>query len=47
MGMMLYCGDCNDYLMGSDGECHDCYCGWKQPRKEQENKEDDEQECLD
>ena len=17
--------------MGSDGECHDCFCGWKQP----------------
>lgn len=27
----LYCGDCGNYLMGSDGECHDCGCGWKQP----------------
>jgi len=27
----LYCGACQNYLMGSDGECHDCSCGWKQP----------------
>jgi len=27
----LYCVECQNYLMGSDGECHDCSCGWKQP----------------
>lgn len=27
----LYCGDCSNYLMGGDGECHDYSCGWKQP----------------
>ena len=27
----IYCDDCSNYLMGSDGECHDCSCGWKQP----------------
>lgn len=27
----LYCGSCSNYLMGGDGECHDCPCGWKQP----------------
>lgn len=26
----LYCGDCNNYLMAGDGQCHDCPCGWKQ-----------------
>ncbi|MDY7537561.1 hypothetical protein QN372_00195 [Undibacterium sp. RTI2.1] len=25
------CPQCANYLMGSDGECHDCHCGWKQP----------------
>lgn len=33
MGSKLYCGDCGDYLMAGDGECHDCSCGWKQPVK--------------
>ena len=37
----LYCGDCQNYLMGSDGQCHDCGCGWKQPVEtyEKENTE--------
>lgn len=26
----LYCPKCSNYLMGSDGECHDCPCGWRQ-----------------
>ena len=26
----LYCHECSNYLMGGDGECHDCGCGWKQ-----------------
>lgn len=25
-----YCPECNNYLLGGDGECHDCSCGWKQ-----------------
>lgn len=29
----LYCDNCSNYLMGGDGECHDCPCGWKQPIK--------------
>lgn len=30
--MYLYCLVCSNYLMGGDGECHDCIvCGWKQP----------------
>lgn len=33
----LYCRDCNNYLMGGDGECHDCPCGWKQDPDEQEH----------
>lgn len=37
----LYCGDCSNYLMGGDGECHDCHCGWKQP----EDQEDDHYTC--
>lgn len=28
---VLYCRECSEYLMGGDGECHDCVCGWKQP----------------
>ena len=25
---------CGNYLMGGDGECHDCIVfGWKQPNK--------------
>jgi len=37
----LYCGDCQNYLMGSDGQCHDCSCGWNQPVEtyEKENAE--------
>lgn len=37
----LYCGDCQNYLMGSDGQCHDCSCGWNQPVEtyEKENTE--------
>ena len=27
----LYCPDCGNYLMGSDGDCHNCHCGWMQP----------------
>ncbi|EOH1034833.1 hypothetical protein ACLMYS_003806 [Salmonella enterica] len=27
----LYCPQCNNYLMGSDGNNHDCLCGWEQP----------------
>lgn len=30
---ILYCPECNNYLMGGDGECHDCSCGWKQKRE--------------
>jgi hypothetical protein len=30
----MYCGDCSNYLMGSDGNCHDCYCGWTQTKEE-------------
>jgi len=33
----LYCGDCNNYLMGSDGDCHNCPCGWKQPDDTRDN----------
>lgn len=28
---LLYCPSCSNYLMASDGDCHDCPCGWKQP----------------
>lgn len=28
---LLYCPECQNYLEGGDGECHDCSCGWKQP----------------
>ncbi|EIW6162754.1 hypothetical protein MF451_003751 [Salmonella enterica subsp. enterica serovar Saintpaul] len=28
----LYCPQCGNYLMGSDGNNHDCLCGWEQPR---------------
>lgn len=37
----LYCGACGNYLMGGDGECHDCRCGWKQPEDEPEAFEPD------
>lgn len=30
MSQKLYCAECGEYLMGGDGECHDCSCGWKQ-----------------
>jgi len=30
MSQKLYCPECNNYLMASDGECHDCPCGWEQ-----------------
>lgn len=29
----LYCPDCGNYLMAGDGECHDCHCGWTQPKR--------------
>ncbi|WIF73772.1 hypothetical protein QN092_07840 [Proteus vulgaris] len=31
----LYCPECSNYLEGGDGECKDCYCGWKQPAGEE------------
>lgn len=34
---LLYCPDCNNYLMAGDGECHDCHCGWKQPTNDSED----------
>jgi len=33
----LYCDNCGNYLMGGDGECHDCHCGWKQPVNEKKS----------
>lgn len=39
---ILYCPECSNYLMGGDGEYHDCSCGWKQKREIPENWINDE-----
>ena len=36
----MYCEECGSYLMASDGECHDCHCGWKQPCESEHDSDD-------
>ena len=38
----LYCPECSNYLMGGDGECHNCHCGWNQERETPEGVFNDE-----
>lgn len=37
----LYCPACSNYLMASDGECHNCPCGWNQPPSTCEDNDDE------
>lgn len=37
----LYCQKCSNYLEGGDGSMQDCPCGWKQPKDNTDNTDED------